>query len=79
MYNLSDDKMRTTISLIKADIGSLPGHVVVYEDLMDAADDLLAQALDEGKILDYYTFNAGDDTELLMTHDHEFFWVLLGT
>lgn len=62
--------MRTTISLIKADIGSLPGHVVVYEDLMDAADDLLAQALDEGKILDYYTFNAGDDTELLMTHDH---------
>jgi len=57
------------ISLIKADIGSSPGHVVVYEPLMDKADKLLEKAKGEGIIIDYMVFNAGDDTNLLMTHE----------
>ena len=61
--------MKTTISLIKADIGSSPGHVTVYEPLMEKAEELLDKAKDENIIIDFVVFNAGDDTELLMTHD----------
>ncbi|MCG3216766.1 MAG: fructose 1,6-bisphosphatase [Candidatus Heimdallarchaeota archaeon] len=60
--------MKTTISLIKADIGSSPGHVTVYEPLMVKAEELMQEAKDENKIIDFIVFNAGDDTELLMTH-----------
>ncbi|MHA1259962.1 MAG: fructose 1,6-bisphosphatase, partial [Candidatus Heimdallarchaeaceae archaeon] len=61
--------VKTTISLIKADIGSSPGHVTVYEPLMVKAEELMEKAKDENKIIDFVVFNAGDDTELLMTHD----------
>ena len=60
--------MKTTISLLKADIGSSPGHVTVYEPLMVKAEELMQKAKDENIILDFIVFNAGDDTELLMTH-----------
>ncbi len=61
--------MKTTISLIKADIGSSPGHVTVYEPLMTLAEELMEKAKDENTITDFLVFNAGDDTELLMTHN----------
>ena len=61
--------MKTTVSLIKADIGSSPGHVRVYEPLMEKAEELLDKAKDENVINDFVVFNAGDDTELLMTHE----------
>ena len=61
--------VKTTISLIKADIGSSPGHVTVYEPLMERAEELLDNAKDENTITDFVVFNAGDDTELLMTHE----------
>jgi fructose 1,6-bisphosphate aldolase/phosphatase len=61
--------VKTTISLIKADIGSSPGHVTVYEPLMVRAEELLDKAKDENKIIDFVVFNAGDDTELLLTHN----------
>ena len=61
--------MKTTVSLIKADIGSSPGHVRVYEPLMEKAEELLDKSKDENTIIDFVVFNAGDDTELLMTHE----------
>lgn len=61
--------VKTTISLIKADIGSSPGHVTVLDALLEKADELLEKHKEEGKIIDYAVFNAGDDTELLLTHD----------
>ncbi|MCK4972745.1 MAG: fructose 1,6-bisphosphatase, partial [Candidatus Heimdallarchaeota archaeon] len=61
--------VKTTISLLKADIGSSPGHVTVYEPLMILAEKLMEKAKDENIITDFLVFNAGDDTELLMTHD----------
>ncbi len=60
--------VKTTISLIKADIGSSPGHVTVYEPLMARAEELMETAKDENIILDFVVFNAGDDTELLLSH-----------
>ncbi|MEM2904267.1 MAG: fructose-1,6-bisphosphate aldolase/phosphatase [Nitrososphaerota archaeon] len=60
----------TTVSLIKADVGSLAGHCTLHEDEVKVAADLLKRAEVSGLLLDSYVFNAGDDLELLMTHRH---------
>jgi len=62
--------LKITISMIKADIGSYPGHVKVHEDVMKVCEESLKEAKNDGLIIDYRIFNAGDDTELLMTHTH---------
>jgi fructose 1,6-bisphosphate aldolase/phosphatase len=59
---------KTTISIIKCDVGSLAGHHVVPKPLLDIGKKGLKQAQKEGKINSYYVFNAGDDLELLMVH-----------
>jgi len=61
---------KTTISLIKADVGSLAGHHVVHPKQMELARELLEAAKKNGIIIDYYVFNCGDDLELLMGHKH---------
>ena len=60
--------VRTTVSLIKADVGSLAGHTVVPAPLFRVAKARMAEAKESGLINSYYVFNAGDDLELLMTH-----------
>jgi len=73
--------MRTTFSIIKADVGSFAGHHVVPQELEAAADSVLAEAKDE-VIHDYHITHCGDDMELVMTHDrgegnsrvHELAW-----
>ncbi len=60
--------VETTISVIKADIGSLGGHVVVPDFLMELARKRLKEAVQKGIIKDFYVANAGDDLELIMTH-----------
>jgi fructose 1,6-bisphosphate aldolase/phosphatase len=62
------EKRLTTISVIKADIGSLAGHHVVHPDTLAAATKVLAEAKIKGVIVDFYVTNAGDDLELIMTH-----------
>ena len=60
--------VKVTISLIKADIGSLAGHHVAHPDTLTAATSVLSKAKDKGLIIDFYVTNVGDDIELLMTH-----------
>lgn len=60
--------VKTTISLIKADVGSIPGHVTVPKPLLNLAEKCMAEAQETGVINSYYVFHAGDDLELLMTH-----------
>jgi len=60
---------KTTVSIIKADIGSLAGHHVVHPELIELAKKELEQAKKQDIIKDYYVFNCGDDLQLLMTHD----------
>ncbi|WP_456368996.1 fructose-1,6-bisphosphate aldolase/phosphatase [Geoglobus sp.] len=59
---------RITVSLIKADVGGLPGHVTVADELIKAAEENLQVAKDSGLIIDFRVFRAGDDLELVMTH-----------
>ncbi|MEM2098965.1 MAG: fructose-1,6-bisphosphate aldolase/phosphatase [Candidatus Bathyarchaeia archaeon] len=73
---------KTTISLIKCDVGSLAGHHIVPKPLFKIAEKNLQQAKEKGLINSYLVFNAGDDLELLMIHEkgeqnrqiHELAW-----
>ncbi|AOL16157.1 fructose 1,6-bisphosphatase [Sulfolobus sp. A20] len=60
--------MKTTLSVIKADIGSLAGHHVVHPDTIAVANKVLAEAKRNGLIIDYYITYVGDDLQLIMTH-----------
>jgi len=60
---------KTTISLIKCDVGSLAGHCVVPKPLLNIAEKNLKNAKDEGLIKSYYVFNVGDDLQLLIIHE----------
>jgi fructose 1,6-bisphosphate aldolase/phosphatase len=59
---------KTTVSIIKCDVGSLAGHHIVPKPLLDIGKKGLEKAKNEGIINSYYVFNAGDDLELLMVH-----------
>ena len=60
--------MRTTVSVIKADIGSIPGHVKVPDELLEKSESMLKQARKRGVIKDFHVTNCGDDIDLIMTH-----------
>jgi fructose 1,6-bisphosphate aldolase/phosphatase len=57
--------MKLTLSVIKADIGSLVGHSVVHPDIESMAKIHLGRDKD---IEDFYVTHCGDDLELIMTH-----------
>ncbi len=61
--------MRTTVTIIKADVGSLAGHCLVPKPLIEVAEGRLSEAVGTGLINSFYAFNAGDDLELLMVHN----------
>lgn len=61
--------MKVTVSLIKADVGSTPGHHLVHEKQLEVAKERLSEEKNKGNIIDFYVFNCGDDIELLITHD----------
>jgi len=60
---------RTTVSLLKCDVGSLAGHHIVPEPLFAIAEKHLRSAKEEGLIKNYHVFNVGDDLQLLMVHE----------
>jgi len=57
--------MKTTISLIKADVGSSPGHVKAPEFLLKSCEETLRAS---GILIDSMVTRCGDDIELIMTH-----------
>lgn len=61
--------MKTTVSVIKADVGSLPGHVKVPQDMLDVCEEKMSKAEEEGIIKSYYVTNCGDDINLIMAHE----------
>ncbi len=61
--------MKTTFSIIKADVGGCPGHAKVNEKLIEVAKKKLQEAKETGIIKDFFVTNCGDDLELIMTHD----------
>lgn len=61
--------MKTTFSIIKADVGGCPGHAIVDEDLLEVAYEKLSEGVENEIITDFFVTNCGDDLELIMTHD----------
>jgi fructose 1,6-bisphosphate aldolase/phosphatase len=59
--------MKITLSVIKADIGSIGGHIAPSKRLVEAVDQFVKE---NGKnfLLDYYIGYTGDDIAILMTH-----------
>lgn len=57
-----------TLSIIKADVGSIGGHVAPSKKLMDTISRFVANGLD-GLLTDYYLGTTGDDIAILMAHD----------
>jgi len=60
--------MKTTLSVIKADIGGYVGHSASHPDILGCARDSLESAKKDGLIIDYHVTACGDDLELIMTH-----------
>ncbi len=60
---------KTTISMIKCDVGSLAGHHTVPSPLLTIGEKRLREAQKKGLINSHYIFHAGDDLELLMVHN----------
>jgi fructose 1,6-bisphosphate aldolase/phosphatase len=59
---------KITVSIIKADVGGLPGHVLVPEEILEVARENLKASKESGEIIDFRVLNAGDDLDLIMTH-----------
>jgi len=73
--------MKTTISVIKADVGSIGGHIKPSSKLKQTVEQFVRE---KGKklLMDVYVSSTGDDVALLMSHDrgvddskiHELAW-----
>lgn len=59
---------KVTVSIIKADIGSVCGHMAPHPAMMQAAKDILTDKQKQGIIEDFYVTRVGDDINLYMTH-----------
>ncbi|ADL19634.1 Fructose-1,6-bisphosphatase (FBP) [Acidilobus saccharovorans 345-15] len=65
---MSSGGTKTTLSVIKADIGSIAGHHKAHPDTLLAASRVLAEGKKKGIIADFYVTAIGDDIQLIMTH-----------
>ena len=74
--------MRTTLSVIKADVGSIGGHTRPSDRMMEAVREEVTGAIDRGLIIDGYVSHTGDDIAIVMSHArgendteiHQFAW-----
>lgn len=61
--------VKTTLSVIKADVGSIAGHTCPNAKMVRLAGEKLSEAADSRIIKSYYVYSVGDDVGLVMTHD----------
>jgi fructose 1,6-bisphosphate aldolase/phosphatase len=59
--------MKLTLSVIKADIGSIGGHVAPSRSLVETVAGAVREA-GRGLIIDHFIGHSGDDIAILMTH-----------
>jgi fructose 1,6-bisphosphate aldolase/phosphatase len=60
--------MKTTLSIIKADVGSVGGHVLPSQQLIQTVRNHIAE--EHGDLLsDFHISSTGDDIAILMVHD----------
>lgn len=74
--------MRITLSVIKADVGSIGGHTQPSERMMESVREDVAGAISRSLIIDGYVSHTGDDIAIIMSHTrgesdteiHQFAW-----
>lgn len=74
--------MKLTLSLIKADVGSIGGHTKPNDHMMAITRSEVDQAIHQGLLIDGFVSHTGDDIAILMTHTmgenndeiHQFAW-----
>ena len=74
--------MKITLSLIKADIGSIGGHTQPSQLMLDTVEKLARKAVIDGLLIDVFVSYTGDDIAILMSHTkgennadvHQFAW-----
>ena len=59
--------MKITLSVIKADIGSIGGHIAPSRKLLESVREHVAQH-GEGLVIDHLVTHTGDDIAIVMTH-----------
>lgn len=62
--------MRVTLSVIKADVGSIGGHTMPSAAMVARAKQSVAAAVKKGLLLDGMVTYTGDDIALIMSHTH---------
>ena len=60
--------MNTTLSIIKADVGSIGGHVKPSKKLLETVKGHVADGMN-GLLTDFFIGATGDDIAILMAHD----------
>jgi len=60
---------RVTVSVIKADVGSVAGHACPHPKMMVACEEVLRDGVKDGMINDFYVTRVGDDINIFMVHD----------
>jgi fructose 1,6-bisphosphate aldolase/phosphatase len=60
---------KVTLSLIKADVGSVAGHTAPHPKMIEATKSILREGVQKGIIEDFMIARCGDDISLIMTHD----------
>ena len=61
--------MKVTLSVIKADIGSIGGHICPSRQLLETVRNHIAQH-GASLLIDHYISSTGDDIAILMSHRH---------
>jgi len=62
--------MKLTISMIKADVGSIGGHTRPSDGMLEVARKAVKEAVEDGMLIDGAVCHAGDDIGLLMSHTY---------
>ncbi|MEM1575501.1 MAG: fructose-1,6-bisphosphate aldolase/phosphatase [Nitrososphaerota archaeon] len=61
--------VKTTVSVIKADIGSIAGHHTVHPKQIELAKQMMEEAKKSKLVNSYHVTHVGDDLELIMSHN----------
>ena len=74
--------MKITLSILKADVGSVGGHTKPTERMMNSVRADAQAAMEKGLLLDYFISHTGDDIAIIASHTrgaddvdiHQFAW-----
>ena len=62
--------MKITLSILKADVGSIGGHTKPSQRMMDAVRADAADAVKRGLLIDTFVGHTGDDICIITSHTH---------